>query len=85
MLFACTIQLTLASNRANPVVVVDRAQFKMLAPTAQYSGTIISKNDARLAAEFEGRLTSVADVGTVVTKGDVVATIDDTFFTPATR
>ena len=79
ILFACALHTVTAAGRGNPVVVVDTAQMRMLAPTALYSGTVISKNDARLAAEFEGRLTSVADVGTVVAKGDVVATIDDTF------
>ena len=73
------MQTAIAAGRGNPVVVVDTAQNRMLAPTALYSGTVISKNDARLAAEFEGRLTSVADVGTVVSRGDIVATIDDTF------
>ncbi len=76
---ACSLFSSTVYSRGDPVVVVNIAQQKMLAPTALYSGTVISKNDARLAAEFEGRLTSVADVGTVVAKGDVVATIDDTF------
>lgn len=79
VLLACALQTTIAAGHGNPVVVVDIAQQRMLAPTALYSGTVISKNDARLAAEFEGRLTSVADVGTVVAKGNIVATIDDTF------
>lgn len=79
LLFACCLYTSTAFSRGNPVVVVDIAQQRMLAPTALYSGTVISKNDARLAAEFEGRLTSVADIGTVVARGEVVATIDDTF------
>jgi RND family efflux transporter MFP subunit len=41
-------------------------------------GTVLSRNDARLAAEVTGRLLEVADVGTVVVKGDVVALIEDT-------
>lgn len=64
--------------RTKPVVV-DIAQLRELAPTAQYSGSVISKNDARMSAEVEGRLTWVADVGTVVTQGDIVARLDDTF------
>lgn len=79
IVLVCAFQIAAAAGRGNPVVVVDTAQLRMLAPTALYSGTVISKNDARLAAEFEGRLTSIADVGTVVSKGDIVATIDDTF------
>ncbi len=65
-------------NRVKPVVV-DIAQLRELAPTAEYSGTVISKNDARISSEVEGRLTWVADVGTQVKKGDVVARLDDIF------
>ncbi|MFK7794045.1 MAG: efflux RND transporter periplasmic adaptor subunit [Gammaproteobacteria bacterium] len=64
--------------RVKPVVV-DTAQLRALAPTAEYSGTVISKDDARISSEVEGRLTWVADVGTVVKKGDVVAKLDDIF------
>ena len=67
------------ANEGGRPVVVDIAQLRMLAPTALYSGVMISKNDARLAAEVEGRLTWVADVGTVLNKGDIAATLDDTF------
>ena len=72
---------THAAGHAVPVkpVVVDIVESRELAPTALYSGTVISKNDARLAAEIEGRLTWVADVGTNAEKGDVLATLDDTF------
>lgn len=64
--------------RTKPVVI-DIAQIRELAPTAEYSGSVISKNDARISAEVEGRLTWVADVGTVVKLGDVVARLDDIF------
>ena len=60
-------------------VVIDIAELRQLAPTAQYSGSVISKNDVRISAEVEGRLTWVADVGTVVNKGDVLVRLDDIF------
>ena len=60
-------------------VVIDIAQLRQLAPTAQYSGTVISKNDVRISAEVESRLTWIADVGTVVKKGDVLVRLDDIF------
>lgn len=60
-------------------VVIDIAELRQLAPTAQYSGSVISKNDVRISAEVEGRLTWVADVGTVVNKGDVLVRLDDVF------
>lgn len=64
--------------RTKPVVV-DIAQMRELAPTAQYSGSVISKNDARLSSEVEGRLTWVAEIGTTVTQGEIVAKLDDIF------
>lgn len=70
-----------AAGRPSQVkpVVVDIALVRDLAPTAEYSGTVISKDDARISAEVEGRLTWVANVGTVVNKGGVVAKLDDIF------
>ncbi len=59
-------------------VVVADALKKELAPVAWFAGTVISVEDARLAAEVQARLVSVAGVGTVVKKGEVVARLDDT-------
>lgn len=61
-----------------PPVRVTAAKEQELAPVTWYSGTVISRNQARLAAEVEGRLVHVADVGTFVSKGEEVARIDDT-------
>ena len=58
-------------------VVVSVARERLLAPVTAYPGTVISRNQARLAAEVEGRLQWVADVGTVVRKGETVARVDD--------
>ena len=62
-----------------PVVVV-RAQQVMLAPTIDVPGTVISRNDSKIAAEVTGRITWIAEVGTVVAEGDPVARLDDTRF-----
>jgi len=59
-------------------VIVEAASERELAPVTWYSGTVISRNDSRLAAEVEGRLVWIADVGTEVVAGDAVARIDDT-------
>ena len=59
-------------------VVVATAESRMLAPVTWYPGTVISRNRARVAAEVEGRLEWVADVGTTIAEGDVVARLDDT-------
>lgn len=60
------------------LVRVAVASVKDIAPVTMVPGTVVSRNDARLSAEVEGRLTMVADVGTPVEQGDPVATIEDT-------
>lgn len=87
-LLALTLLLLLASyglaaapgpgQRAAPVVVAD-AQITRLAPVTWVAGTVISRDDAKLATEVEGRLKRVADVGTRVKEDDVIARVDDTF------
>jgi RND family efflux transporter MFP subunit len=58
-------------------VVVSVASLRLLAPVTPYPGTVISRNHARLAAEVEGRLEWVAEVGVVVREGEPVARLDD--------
>ena len=60
-------------------VVVEKAIKKNIAPTAWYSATVISRDDANLAAEISGRITWVADVGDQFKKGELVAKLDDIF------
>lgn len=48
-----------------------------MAPTMDVPGTVISKNDARLAAEVPGAIAWIAEVGSVVSQGDVIVRIDD--------
>ncbi len=59
-------------------VRVVEASVESLAPTIELPGTVLSRNDARLAAEVSGRLNSVAEVGMRVEAGDPVAFIEDT-------
>ncbi|MGB5488766.1 MAG: efflux RND transporter periplasmic adaptor subunit [Lysobacterales bacterium] len=59
-------------------VRVALASIQSIAPETVVPGTVISRNDARLAAEVTGRLIDVADVGFFAAKGDVVARIEDT-------
>ncbi len=70
--------------RAVPVVVAS-AEERELAPVTWYAGTLISRNDARLPAEVEARLVWVAEVGTVLAEGEVVARLDDTLIRQALR
>ena len=59
-------------------VRVAMASVEALAPETIVPGTVVSRNDAKLAAEVEGRLLEVADVGTFASRGDEVAKIEDT-------
>ena len=61
-----------------PNVRVARASIQSLAPLTMVPGTVVSRNDAKLAAEVTGRLLEVADIGTVAARGDAVAKIEDT-------
>ncbi len=60
------------------LVIVSEASMQDIAPITLVPGTVVSRNDARLSAEVQGRLTRVADVGTVVAAGETVAEIEDT-------
>jgi RND family efflux transporter MFP subunit len=57
-------------------VMVETAQRDTFSATLWVSGTVISQNDARIAAETDGRITWVADVGSRIAKGEAIASID---------
>jgi RND family efflux transporter MFP subunit len=78
-LAAWTGSAPLDAQMGGPALVrVAVANIKEIAPVTMVPGTVVSRNDARLSAEVEGRLTTVADVGTPVERGDSVAAIEDT-------
>src|SRR5690625_6338367 len=54
---------------------------RTMAPSMKIAGTVESRSNAILAAEVEGRLVEVAEVGTRVEKGETVARIEDTALT----
>ena len=58
-------------------VRVAEAQMSNVAPSIQIPGTVVSRNDARIAPEVDGRLTWVAEIGTLIAAGERVAKIDD--------
>ena len=62
------------------IVVVEDAVMKLLAPTIDVPGTVVSLNDARLASELSAKLKWIADVGTVVKEGDTIARLEDITF-----
>jgi RND family efflux transporter MFP subunit len=57
-------------------VMVESAQRDTFSATIWVSGTVISQNDSRIAAETDGRITWVADVGSRIKKGEAIARID---------
>lgn len=61
-------------------VVVEEARITHLAPTVDLPGTVISKNDARLASELAAKLQWIAEVGTQVEEGDTIARLEDITF-----
>ena len=61
---------------ATPVVVA-LAILKQMAPVSWVPGVVISRNDARLSAEYSDRLVWVAEVGDRVKQGEVVARLND--------
>jgi RND family efflux transporter MFP subunit len=58
-------------------VSVDEAQLDVFSASIWVSGTVISRNDARVSAETDGRVTWVADVGQRIEAGDAIARVDD--------
>jgi RND family efflux transporter MFP subunit len=58
-------------------VVASEAQNRMMAPVTWVAGNVVSRDEADIAAEVEGRLTFVAEEGVVLAKGDILARIDD--------
>ncbi|HEY2447041.1 MAG TPA: efflux RND transporter periplasmic adaptor subunit [Rhizomicrobium sp.] len=59
-----------------PKVGVVQARAVKMAPKVVLPGTVVARNDSHLASEVEGRVAWVAEVGTVLKAGDVVARID---------
>ncbi len=58
-------------------VTVANAEIRLLAPRIQVPGTVISRDDARLAAEVAGNIVQIAEVGDRVEKDTVLAKIED--------
>ena len=57
-------------------VEVAVAQLRQMAPVVDIPGTIVSRNDSRVAAEVRGVLSWLAEIGDAVKKGEAIARID---------
>lgn len=62
------------------IVEVAQSRVMELSPTVWVSGTVLSRQQAGVPAEVAGKLNWVAEVGTQVKQGDVLAKLDDTLF-----
>lgn len=61
-------------------VVVADAELRLLAPTVDVPGTVVSRYDSRLASELSARLEWIAEVGAVVEQGDTLARLEEVRF-----
>ena len=79
--FAAAVMLTAGAQaqfgRPAPVEV-GQARLMAMAPTMQVAGTVLSRSDAFLSAEVEGRLLEIAEVGERFAEGEVLARVEDT-------
>jgi len=66
-------------KRLTPVLT-SVVEERVLAPTIKVPGTIVSRQQAELPAEVDGKLMWVADVGSKVKKGQALAKLDDTLY-----
>ncbi|MDX1811668.1 MAG: efflux RND transporter periplasmic adaptor subunit [Gammaproteobacteria bacterium] len=64
---------------AKPVVTA-LAKNTLLAPTIKVPGTVVSRQQALIPAEVDGKLLWVADVGAQIKKGNPIARLDDTLY-----
>jgi len=66
-----------ANDKAVPVVIASAMEREMT-PESHIAGTVISRNDTRLAAQVEGQVVWVAEVGTQLSRDAAATRLDDT-------
>lgn len=78
-LFAFSVLSAQALAQGFPSPVVETAEVVRteMAPTLLAPGTVVSRNDARIAGEVAGRITWIAEPGEYFAAGEALATIDD--------
>ena len=62
------------------IVEVEEAVNIEIAPFVWVTGTVIGRFDSKIAAEVEGTLETVLEVGDQIHKNDVIAKVDDTTY-----
>jgi RND family efflux transporter MFP subunit len=78
VLASASVALAQQQPPSAPSVGVVAARSMRMAPKLALPGTVMARNDSHLASEVTGRVAWVAEVGTALKAGDVVARIDPT-------
>jgi RND family efflux transporter MFP subunit len=68
--------MAMAQDEGPVLVRVADARMQSLSSVILVPGTVVSRDDARLSAEVDGRLLEVAEVGTSVKAGDPVVVVE---------
>src|SRR5687768_13916564 len=79
LLLFCSSIVSAQQTESLPVVMVEVAEASVtrVAPRRWVPGSVVSRNDARLATSATGRLEYVAEVGTRIRAGERVAKLED--------
>ncbi|MEE4217415.1 MAG: efflux RND transporter periplasmic adaptor subunit [Xanthomonadales bacterium] len=77
LLLTALVLPVIAVAQSPAPVSVDEARLDVFSASIWVSGTVISRNDARVGAETDGRVTWVADVGQRIAAGEPIARVDD--------
>lgn len=80
LLAADLLSAPIARAQDSPPAPVETAiaMIQPVSPSIWVPGTVVSRQDSRIAAEVEGSLLSVLEVGDRVKKGEAIAQIDET-------
>ena len=73
----CAVAQAQTASAPPAIVEVGQATASKLAPTRWVPGSVVSRDDAKIASAEAGRLDFVAEVGTRVKAGERVAKLDD--------
>ena len=76
-LLAAGVAFAQAPTPPAPIVEVAKADLASIAPTRWVPGSVVSRDDARLATSAAGRIEYVAEVGTRLKAGERVAKLED--------
>ena len=77
LLLLALVSLSASAADSPPVpVVVTMARAENFAANISATGTVVSRNDARISSEVGGTLAWIAEPGTVVRRGDSIARLD---------